>query len=146
MVKLVTDTQIMLFPAFVALGTVSALGVAWWLYVWMGHDSGQGLLPLREFRFSDHLVWGFIGGLALLLLGMQRAGWNAVLVMGALYALRGAAVVSFFGVGQSFPSAVLVMFAVLLLPEAVLMAVLVIGLGDTWLDLRGKARAMTSVT
>ncbi len=146
MLKQIADVQIMLFPAVVALSTLSALGVAWWLYVWLGHDSDQGLLPLREFRFSDHLVWVIIGGLVLWLLGVKRAGINVMIFMGALYALRGAAVVSYFGVGQSFGGAAMVMIALLLLPQAVLMAILVIGLGDTWLDLRGKARAMTSVT
>ena len=94
----------------------------------------------------EGLFWVFIGGLALRLLetgeGLDRAGDNAMVFMGALYALRGAAVVRFFGVGQSLFGLFLLAMALLFATPVVLTGVLVIGLGDTWLDLRRRARAL----
>ena len=141
------ELQVRLFPAMAALGSLAGISVAWWLYVRMAHGDDQGLLPLREFRFNDQLVWLFIGGLAMLLLaaeGPRRAGANAAMFMGALYALRGAGVVVFFGTGQSLVGAILLFVAVLFVAPLVVMGALVIGLGDTWLDLRARARAMTA--
>ena len=141
------ETQIQVFPATLALATLAALGVAWWLYVRMAHGDDQGLLPLREFRFNDQLVWLFIGGLALTLVGgdaLKRTGANALVFMGVLYAMRGAAVVSFFGGGQTPLTAVLLVLGLLVVPPVMMVAALVIGLGDTWLDLRARARAMTA--
>jgi hypothetical protein len=147
----IVDAQIQIlpqvFPAMLALGTLAALAVAWWLYVRMAHGDDQGLLPLREFRFNDQLVWLFIGGLAAALLGVdawKRAGANAVVFMSALYALRGAAVASFFGAGQSALGMVLLALGLVLVGPVMMVAALVIGLGDTWLDLRGRARALTA--
>ena len=141
------QSQIEIFPAIVGLASIAALGVAWWLYVRMAHGSDQGLLPLREFRFNDHLVWLFIAGLALVLVGggegVQRTGSNAVVFMSGLYALRGAAVVTFFGAGVSVFGVVMLMLALTFWPVLVV-GVLVIGLGDTWLDLRARARATTA--
>ena len=141
------ETQIKVFPATLALATLAALAVAWWLYVRMAHGDDQGLLPLREFRFNDQLVWLFIGGLALTLVGsetVERAGSNALVFMSALYAMRGAAVVSFFGAGQSALSAVLLVLGLVFVAPVMMVGALVIGLGDTWLDLRARARAMTA--
>jgi hypothetical protein len=141
------DAQIRVFPATIALATLAALAVAWWLFVRMAHGNDQGLLPLREFRFNDQLVWLFIGGLALSLAesdAVARAGSNALVFMGALYALRGAAVASFFGAGKSAMSALLLALALVLVGPVMMVGALVIGLGDTWLDLRARARAMTA--
>ena len=73
---------------------------------------------------------------------MRRTGWNAVAFMGALYALRGAAVVAFFGGGQTLFGLLALAVALILVAPVVLTGALVIGLGDTWLDLRGRARAL----
>jgi hypothetical protein len=141
------ETQIQVFPATAALASIAALGVAWWLYLRVAQGDDQGLLPLREFRFNDHLVWLFVGGLALVLVGgegLDRAGSNAVVFMSGLYALRGAAVVMFLGAGQSLLSVFFLVLALLFIWPVVAIGALVIGLGDTWLDLRARARAMTA--
>jgi hypothetical protein len=141
------ETQIQVFPATLALATLAALAVAWWLYVRMAHGDDQGLLPLREFRFNDQLVWLFIGGLLLSLVeseAVKRTGSNAIVFMGALYAMRGAAVVSFFGAGQSALSAFMLLLGLVFVAPVMVVGALVIGLGDTWLDLRARARAMTA--
>jgi uncharacterized protein YybS (DUF2232 family) len=128
------------------LSSLAGLAVAWWVYMRIALDRDEGLLPLREFRFNDHLVWLFIIGLTLAMTpggeGLRRAGWNAVAFMGALYALRGAAVIAFFGGGQSLFGPFMLAVAFVLVPTVVLSGAMVIGLGDTWLDLRGRARAL----
>jgi hypothetical protein len=139
-----------LFPALLGLSSLSGLGVAWWAYVRLATGSGLGLAPLREFRFNDHLVWVLVAGLALILVGAEggwtNAGGNAVVFMGGLYVLRGAAVllvlnggVTGFGV-LFFAAGMLILGRVLIM--GVLMGALVIGVGDTWLDLRTKAAAI----
>lgn len=142
------DVQTDVFPAMVGLASLAALGVAWWLYARLAHGDRDGLGPVREFRFNDHLVWFFIGGLLLLVLGMgegwSRVGSNAVLFMGALYALRGVAVVMFFYGGLSVVGAAVLALGLLFVAPVVVGGAMVIGLGDTWLDLRERARELAT--
>lgn len=138
------EVQAQVFPAMLGLASLAALGVAWWIYVRLGFGSDRGLGPLGEFRFNDHLVWLFIGGLVLLVAGGEgapgRAGSNAVVFMGALYALRGAAVVVFLGGGVTALGAMLLALGLLFVAPVILAGALVIGLGDTWLDIRRRIR------
>jgi hypothetical protein len=131
------------YPAMLSLATVAALGVAWF-----GFDRLSGRFrtpgPIREFRFSDHLIWLLIGGLALVVLPLGtlafRVGENAALFMGGLYLLRGAAILLWIGAmaATSLWSAVLLAIAALFLYPVVLGTALVLGLSDTWLDLRSR--------
>lgn len=134
------------FPALLGLSSLAALGVAWWGYVRLALGNDKGVGPLRDFRFNDHLVWLFIGGLVVLGLGSgegaERAGTNMVVFMGGLYALRGAAVVVFLSGGLSLVGVILVLIGVVLLPPLLLFGALAIGLGDTWLDLRSRVEAL----
>ena len=136
------DLQASLFPALLALASLAGLGVAWWLYLRVAEGHDQGLGPLRDFRFNDHLVWLFIGGLGMLLAGwgeaFVRAGSNTVVFMGALYALRGAAVVLFLSGGLSLISYMLIGISLLLMPPVILGAAMVVGIGDTWLRFRAR--------
>jgi hypothetical protein len=99
---------------------------------------------VTEFRFNDQLVWVFIAGLALLLIGWGgdwgRAGSNTVVFMGALYALRGAAVVLFAMGGVSFFGAAMLCLGLVFIAPVMLALALFIGLGDTWVDLRERLR------
>ena len=135
------DKQIAVFPAMVGLASVAALGVAWWAYIRLSTGNDQAIGPLRYFRFNDHLVWVFIGGVLLMVLragGFARVGANAVVFMGALYAVRGAAVILFMSGGLSFFGYVLLAFGIVFLPPLVLTGALVVGIGDTWLDVRKR--------
>lgn len=142
------DLQADLFPAMVALASLAALGVAWWLYVRLAHGDRHGLAPAREFRFNDQLVWLLVGGLLMLAVGpgegWTRLGSNAVAFMAALYALRGAAVVLFFYGGFSLFGTALLALGLLFVAPVILGGAVVIGLGDTWLDLRERARQLTA--
>ena len=131
------------YPAMLSLATVAALGVAWF-----GFERISGRLgspgPVREFRFSDHLIWLLIGGLCLLVLPLGglafRVGENATLFMGGLYLFRGAAILLWIGAAAatSVWSGVLLSLAALLLYPVVLGTALVLGLSDTWIDLRAR--------
>ena len=137
------ESQAVLFPALMGLASIAALGVAWWMYVRVAQGTKGALGPLKDFRFNDHLVWLFVAGLMALIVGTEglwtRVGSNAVLFMGALYALRGAAVVLFVNGGISALGVVAVTLGMIFLAPALIFGALVIGLGDTWLDIRTRA-------
>lgn len=144
----VAQLQAELFPALIALQTLAALGLAAWLVSsFLGHrEPRMTLRPWREFRFNDQLVWVLIAGLALVLLplgeGAARVGYNAVFFMAVLYALRGIGVFLFVSVGAS--RLVMLIFgalAAIFLYPLILGAAILLGLGDTWLDVRGRAIA-----
>ena len=132
-----------LFPALVGLSSIAGLGVAWWGYVRLAMGSDQGLGPVKDFRFNDHFVWLLLMGLTVIVLGLgdawTRAGTNAVVFMGGLYALRGVAVVLFFSGGISLFGFLALALGMLFLAPVLITGALVIGVGDTWLDIRAKA-------
>jgi hypothetical protein len=142
--------QAEVFPALVALTSLSALGVAWWLYLRLGHGRSGSLRPVRDFSFNDQLVWLLIAGLALLVLGWGgtwgRAGSNAVVFMGALYALRGVAVLMFVTGGVSLLGGALITLAFLLVAPVMLGLAFFVGVGDTWLALRQRVANLPSGT
>lgn len=140
-----TEVQRTLFPALLALASLAGLGVSWWAYVRLARRADDALGSLREFRFSDQLVWVLVAGVVLLVAPLgdpwQRAGTNAVVFMSALYALRGAAVGLFLSGGLSVLGTAFLVAGMLFVAPLVLGAALVVGLGDTWLDLRRRASA-----
>ncbi len=141
-----------LFPALLGLSSLSGLAVAWWAYMRLAVGNRKALGPLRDFRFNDHLVWFFLVGLALIVLGpgegWTSAGSNAVMFMGGLYAVRGAAVLLFLNGGVTGLSILFFVVGLLVLGRVlimgVLMGTLVVGVGDTWLDIRAKAEAIAA--
>lgn len=133
------------FPAVLGLASLAALGVAWWLYRRLAQDDDDAVGPLRDFRFNDHLVWIFVGGLVLLVPSwggvLGRVGSNAVVFMGALYALRGVAVILFMSGGLSLVGVFLLALGILFVFPVLVAGAAIIGLGDTWLDIRTKGSA-----
>jgi len=132
------------YPAFLALASVTALAGAWLLGG--ASDDEIEIGRIREFRFNDQLVWLLVAGLALLVLpfgrGASRLGENAALFMGVLYLVRGAAVLWWAAamVVKSTGTAILLVLLALLLYPVVAGTALVLGLSDTWIDLRGRMR------
>jgi hypothetical protein len=140
MVALVTR----LLPALVLLQSVAALAAAWALYRWMvRHPEGDPLPKLREFRFSDQLIWGVVFALvALVFPGAQALhviGGNLAAFFGGLYVLRGlgivAALAAAAGVGGPFV-ALLASFITIVLMPIVMFGALALGVTDTWVDWR----------
>lgn len=139
------EIQSVLFPALVGLSSLASLGVAWWLHVRVSALALPGLRSLREFRFPDALIWLFIVGLGLLVLAEWGAGWgrvgtNLVAFMGALYVLRGAGVLLFLSGGMGVAGGFLVAIGLLLAGPLLALGAMLVGVGDSWLDLRARSR------
>ena len=142
------ELQVLLFPALLALATLAGLAVAWWGYRRLSSGEREPLAPLREFRFPNDLVWVLIVGLGLLLLPTgavaERVGSNLLTFMAALYALRGLAVLLVIG-GAPGPLGWLIgLLVVLFLYPLVMTATVLVGLTDTWLDIRARRRASSA--
>lgn len=136
------EIQTSMYPAMLALESLAALGVAWWLYVRLVHPGTDGLAPFGSFRFNDHLIWLMVAGLMLMVMpgdgGMRRIGANVAAFMAGLYAFRGGAVVAFVSGGISLLGTVLIVGAFLLAAPFLLGFALFLGIADTWLDLRAR--------
>jgi hypothetical protein len=134
-------------PALLALESLAALALAWALFHRVSRTRiGPPLAPLRDFRFNDQLVWGLIVGITALLLptleGLRGPGLNLLVFFGALYALRGLGVLAWFLTPRRSVTGVLVGLAlVVLLRDGVAFALGLVGVGDTWLDWRSRARS-----
>jgi hypothetical protein len=140
----VAAAQVSVFPALLGIESLAALALAWWARGKLLGDRGPVLPPLRDFRFNDHLVWVLVIGLVLVVLtqsgaGLERVGSNAVFFMGALYALRGAAVYLFVSGGLSLFGSLVLAALIVLVPALLFGTAALIGVGDTWLDLRARS-------
>ena len=129
------------FPAMLGLASLAALGAAWWAYNRLNRGLDVGIGPLRDFRFSDQLVWVLILGFLVLLVSsgaVGRMGTNAVVFMGVLYALRGVAVVLALLGGPTLLLSTALVVAFLVAAPFFVAGAFVFGLGDTWLNLRDR--------
>jgi len=136
------EFEMLLYPAMLAISSVSGLAVAWWAHRRITAPGREALGPLREFRFSDGVVWLLIAGLLLLVLPVddvaRRVGSNLLAFTGVLYALRGLAVALML-LGSPGPLGILATVAVVLVLFPIVMAAaFVIGLTDMWFDLRTR--------
>jgi hypothetical protein len=142
----VVSFQVLVFPALLGVSSLGALGVAIGVRSWLAGNPSPSFSELRSFRFNDHLVWVWVIGLGLLLAPIgevaDRIGSNAVLFMGFLYIVRGFAVVLSLVGGISLAAGIVGgVIALLLYPILALLlaAMLIVGLSDTWLNVRGRA-------
>ncbi|HTR76797.1 MAG TPA: DUF2232 domain-containing protein [Gemmatimonadaceae bacterium] len=151
----VSDAGAAAFPALLSLESLAAMGLAWATYHRLGRARlGPPLAALRDFRFNDQLVWGLIAGLVSVLFPtvaiVHDVGRNLLVFFGALYAVRGFAVISWFFAPNVLALALGVGFLMLWAPVlnwiAALgflvfgLSALGLGLGDTWADWRGRPR------
>jgi hypothetical protein len=152
---LLSQWGVAVFPALLALESLAALALAWATYHRLGRARlGAPLRPLRDFRFNDQLVWGLIVGLTIMLLptltSLRGAGKNLLVFFGALYAVRGFGVLTWFMAPGSLGVTLTVGFIMLCVPLLNVFAALAfimagiaslaLGLGDTWADWRSRAR------
>ena len=136
------DWQSFAYPAMLAIASLSALALAWWLWRRLALKDPSPLGRVRDFRFSDHLVWVAIAGLVLVVLPfgaeLTRTGGNLLAFMGALYALRGFAVMLWMFGTPGLMGAVFGAIVFLLLYPIVMVMTMMVGLTDTWLNLRAR--------
>jgi hypothetical protein len=99
---------------------------------------------LRSFAFSEHIGWIVVFGLAGLLLPRlalyKAVAGNFIVVAAAIYALRGAAVVSFAmtATGGSVFLTILLGLAFVFMLPVVAVGAIVIGILDTGLNIRNR--------
>jgi hypothetical protein len=156
--RYIADAGELLYPSFLALESLVALAIAWAMYHRLSRARlGPPLGQLREFRFNDQLVWGLIVGLTIVFLptmsSVRIVGRNLLVFFGALYALRGLGVLSWFMAPGALAMSAAIGFAMLWLPVLqffaafgfMLLAIAAfgLGLGDTWADWRSRARSTT---
>lgn len=136
------EIQALLFPALLALASLAGLAAAWFVYRRVARGEPRPLGSLRDFRFRDDLVWLLIIGIVLIVVpqgdAALRTGANLVAFMGALYAMRGVGVVLSLVGTPGLSGVLLVAVAVLFLYPLVMATMFLVGLTDTWLDLRGR--------
>ncbi|MEO6066777.1 MAG: DUF2232 domain-containing protein [Gemmatimonadales bacterium] len=138
-----------IFPAGVILFGLGGLLLAWrWYHLLVTEPVGAPAGPFREFRFSDHLIWLLVAGMAgtvAQLSGLLPIGtiWpaNLLVLAGALYGARGLAVLWSSIAGWPAPVLLLAGTAVLFLAPFAFTGLLGVGLADTWLDFRRRAAA-----
>jgi hypothetical protein len=148
-----------LYPSLLALESIVALALAWSVYHRLARTRlGPPLGQLRDFRFNDQLVWGLIVGLTIVFLptlaSVRILGRNLLVFFGALYAVRGLGVLSWFLAPGALAFSATVGFAMLFWPVLNAIAALGfmflgiaafgLGLGDTWADWRKRARSSTT--
>lgn len=136
------------FPAFLLLSTLAALLLAWQWHVRISRQPlGLPLGPFQEFRFGDHWVWGLVLALVIWavpkLTALKWVAVNIALVLGALYVVRGTAVVVAVAAAVGLPTWLLTVGAAvagaLILPIFVLVPGLwTLGVFDTWLAFRQR--------
>ena len=156
--KLMAQTGAGLFPSLLLLESLGALALAWATFHRLSRTRlGVPLGHLKDFRFNDQLVWGLIAGLAIVFVPaldfLGGAGRNLLVFFGALYAIRGFGVLSWFLAPGALAVTLFVGFAMLWWPVLNAVAVLGfmllalaafgLGLGDTWADWRRRARPTT---
>jgi hypothetical protein len=144
-----------LFPSLLLLESLVALALAWATFHRLSRMRlGAALGRLKDFRFNDQLVWGLIVGLAIVFvpaLGfLGGAGRNLLVFFGALYAVRGLGVLSWFFAPGALAVTVIVGLAMLFWPAVAVLGFLLLalaafglGLGDTWADWRRRTRPTT---
>lgn len=132
------------FPGLLTLQILAGLVLATAVHRYLRPDLGGPPGRFRDFRFSDHLGWGLVIPLLIVvvprLAAAKLAAANALVVMGTLYALRGFAVAAFGAGLAGHPAvtlAVMIVATILMLP-VVLAASLLLGILDTGLDLRRR--------
>jgi hypothetical protein len=133
------------FPATLAVQMLAGLALASVFYHRMNHPTSDKLGRFRDFRFTEHLGWAAVVALGIVLITRfavaKILAANVLIVAGVLYALRGAAVVSFalaMAGGPGFFTKAVIVFSILFMLPVVLPGAILLGVVDAGLDLRQR--------
>jgi hypothetical protein len=143
-VKALPATAKTVFPSLLALQSLLAIALVWALFHRFSRTRlGDDLARLRDFRFNDHWIWTIIAGLVLVLVpalgSLQVLGINLLVFFGALYVLRGTAVVAWFlRPGRGLLGLLIGLMMFLLLRDELPIVLGLVGLSDTWADWRRR--------
>jgi hypothetical protein len=143
----IPDFTVRLFPALLALESLAALALAWTLFHRISRVRlGPPLVRLRDFKFGDQLIWGLLAGTVFAVIpalaALRGLGFNLMLFFGALYVLRGLGVLLWFIGARRLAVVALALMTLVFWPATAILS-LTLGLGDTWIDWRGRARQVT---
>lgn len=135
-----------LWPAIQAVTAAVGGWLAWtWYHRVASTPIGTPPRPFRELGFSDHLIWLVIlsgaAALAPLPEPLALVAGNLLFFLLALYAGRGLAIVQTALIPAPFAMAFLLSIAALVLLPLAVLALVLLGLADTWLDLRRRMLA-----
>jgi hypothetical protein len=139
----VGTTAARLYPADLTLAALASAWLAWVVYQRVAaNPMGEHTSRFSAFTFNDHLIWVFLVSLGMVILD-RPAGWvdlfaNLLSVFVVLYILRGAAIVVATFARASMPQALLLIVAGMLLLPMTVSGCAVLGVADTWLDLRRR--------
>jgi hypothetical protein len=158
-----------IFPARLIVSGILGLVVAAAWHQRLSHRPlGRAVDRLSSFRFTDHLIWLVILGVAVLVVPQVRlfqnladrspvwemwfyavSYWgpvatNLLVVCGALYVARGAAVIR--RILRPGPAIAMAVIATLFLLPFALAALATLGVADTWIDFRQRIGAATPRT
>ena len=133
------------FPATLAIQMLAGLALASVLYDRMTHQTRGTLGRFRDFRFTEHLGWAAVVALGIVLVtrfaAIKILAANVLVVTSVLYALRGAAVVSFalaMAGGPGFFTTAVIVLSILFMLPVVLPGTILLGVVDAGLDLRKR--------
>jgi hypothetical protein len=132
-----------LYPGMLALYALLGGWLAWvWYHRLARRPMGTPAPAFRTFRFSDHFIWALVilGALVLVELprGAEVAVRNLLLVVAVLYAGRGFAVLRTAMIPAPRLFVVLLCLAAVPVLALVPLGCAVLGVADTWLDLRRR--------
>lgn len=137
-----------LTPAVAALLAVAggSLAIRWHSRIVGANVPGPR--PFREFAFSDHLVWVVIAGLGVYLASFGHSATalalNVLAVLAVLYGIRGVAIVWAIGLeGRGRRIVLLAVAGGALLLAFVAPGLMLLGLADTWVGFRRRARRLS---
>lgn len=133
-----------LLPGMLVLAALPGLALAWaWYHRIARRPIGQPGGSFADFRFNDQLIWLVVVCVAAMVLPLP-ARWmdimgNLAIVIGGLYAARGAAIL-WGTLENGFPLLILVVMMVgaLFVLPVVLGGSFALGLADTWVDFRRR--------
>lgn len=132
-----------LYPGMLAIYALLGGWLAWvWYHRVAARPIGTPPPPFRTFRFSDHFIWALVILAALVLLDLPREAEvlvrNLLLVVAVLYAGRGFAVLRTAMIPAPRLFVVLLCLAAVPVLALVPLGCAVLGVADTWLDLRRR--------
>ena len=134
------------FPGLTVLAAGAGILVAWAVYQRVAHRPiGGPAPPFAGFRGSDHLLWGLVVPLAILISpagdALDLIAVNVLLVFGIIYVTRGAAILTWFMRPKSLLGSVglgLAAVAALFVLPIAGSGLLLLGIVDTWIDIRRR--------